>query len=380
MSSSTADAYVNDLFSQLATLMGSVPDAQTAQNNIKDLVSKMVEDTRRASLEEMNSQLDGENSLRQAAIDEAMTRAARLEQTAAARAAEASAAALKAQNAALENDMLRDANAVLQSAADARPAVPPRRHGIRPAAPTPFAGDKKSQDLVESFIDACEEAFLFEDGLTDAQKISWTAGFFQTGQPASSWIRPYLGQVQRGQYDADAPTWIMTWVSFVDEMKRRFGNPFAMEDDYDALLRLSQLESARDYIVRFNRLVAGLGMPDHLQIMTFRRNLKGDVKRALAGRTFPTLEQLANAVVQIDEDLFPRATYYYRNRPRSRPRHWCCSSTRTYCWSLESNAGSSICLPANYSSHWSQQDALPIDSGVDCCQATGSLLWTQRRT
>lgn len=185
------------------------------------------------------------------------------------------------------------------AAIDNRSVAP--KLSIRPGNPPTFSGVRKNQDLVDAFINAMNAQFLFETRLTENQKIALAATYFEAEKPAEQWMRPYTRYLHGEQ---GAPAWLETWQDFAKELKRRFGDPLDEETTFRKLHALRQTGSARDYAVRFTELAERTKESEAFKILHFKQFLKINVKTALAGRKFTTLNDIIDAAISIDEDLY----------------------------------------------------------------------------
>lgn len=147
-----------------------------------------------------------------------------------------------------------------------------------------------------------EAQFLFEPRLTERQKIAMAVTFFEPEKPAEHWIRSYAKYLYTGT--AGTPVWLKTWADFATELRRKFGDPLDAETTFRKLRALRPTGSARDYAVCFQELAERTQQTEEYKALHFRQFLKVSVRNVLAGKRFTSLNELMDAAIAVDEDLF----------------------------------------------------------------------------
>jgi hypothetical protein len=102
------------------------------------------------------------------------------------------------------------------------------------------------------------------------------------------------------------PSLLNDYDEFIDELENTFEASIdAQKQAADQQLRrLRQSGSATSYALQFDALVSLLGYNDSAKQAAFLVGLKTDVRKSLAGDTWPSYDSLRSTAINVDESLY----------------------------------------------------------------------------
>lgn len=89
--------------------------------------------------------------------------------------------------------------------------------------PEKFSGSKRQQNVVDSFVEACETVFSQRPDLSEENKIRYAISKSEAGSQATLWSRPLLAQFQ--DTTLETPAAMRTWSAFAQAFNTTFGDP-----------------------------------------------------------------------------------------------------------------------------------------------------------